>query len=196
MNMRTLIFNGSPRKSGDTVRLINEMQKYLTGEIKIISAYYDKINPCIDCRYCWENIGCCIDDGMQSVYEYIRFCDNIIIASPVYFSELSGSLLNILSRLQCFYTARRFMNKPIEQKNKNGVLILAGGGDGSHERAKSTANILFKMMNTNCLADVFSLNTNILPASEDSKALQTARDAALLLNNLYQNNNIPPCKFY
>ena len=187
MNMRTLIFNGSPRKSGDTVCLINEMQKYLTGEIKIISAYYDKINPCIDCRYCWENIGCCIADDMQSVYEYIKICDNIIIASPVYFSELSGSLLNILSRLQCFYTARCFMNKRIEQKNKNGVLILAGGGDGSHERAKLTADILFKMMNTKCVADIFSLNTNILPASEDRQALQTACDSALLLNNLYQN---------
>jgi multimeric flavodoxin WrbA len=181
--MKTLIFNGSPRKSGDTVYLIAEMQKYLAGEVKIISSYYDKINPCVDCRYCWENIGCCIDDGMREVYGYIKEYDNIVIASPVYFSELTGSLLNMMSRLQCFFAAGFFMNKPVEQKSKNGVLILTGGGDGSHTKAESTANTLFKFMNTKKIAEIYSLNTNNIPAQEDGQALQGARNAAVLLNN-------------
>ena len=188
MCMKTLIFNGSPRKSGDTVCLISEMQKYLAGEIEIISSYYDNISPCFDCRYCWKNAGCCLDDDMQAVYAYIKECDNIIIASPVYFSELTGSLLNIFSRLQCFYTARYFINKPVEQKSKNGVLILAAGGDGIHTKAESTANTLFKFMNTKRVANVFSLNTNNIPASEDKQAVQSAHDAALLLTGLYQAN--------
>jgi hypothetical protein len=30
--VKTLIINGSPRKNGDTMTLINEMTKYLNGE--------------------------------------------------------------------------------------------------------------------------------------------------------------------
>ncbi len=37
--MRTLIFNGSPRKNGDTKSLIDEMTNILDGEILIIDAY-------------------------------------------------------------------------------------------------------------------------------------------------------------
>jgi multimeric flavodoxin WrbA len=62
--MRTLIINGSPRKNGDTMTLINEMTQYLSGELKIINTYYDNISLCIDCRYCWQNDGCSIDDGL------------------------------------------------------------------------------------------------------------------------------------
>lgn len=47
--MKTLIFNGSPRKNGDTVGLINEFIKELDGEYKIVNAYYCDIKPCIDC---------------------------------------------------------------------------------------------------------------------------------------------------
>jgi multimeric flavodoxin WrbA len=48
--MKTLIFNGSPRKSGDTVSLINKMTENLNGEYLIIHVYESGIQPCIDCR--------------------------------------------------------------------------------------------------------------------------------------------------
>jgi len=65
--MKTLIFNGSPKLNGDTAVLIREFTTYLQGDIKIISCY-DNIKPCNDCRYCWSNIGCSIDDEMQEIY--------------------------------------------------------------------------------------------------------------------------------
>jgi len=49
--MKTLIINGSPRKNGDSMTLINEMRKYLEGEVKIINTYYDNISGCIDIAY-------------------------------------------------------------------------------------------------------------------------------------------------
>ena len=36
--MKTLIINGSPRKNGDTVSLINVLTEHLTGEYKIVDA--------------------------------------------------------------------------------------------------------------------------------------------------------------
>ena len=93
--MKTLILNGSPRANGDTVSLIKELTKKLPGEYKIVDAYHCDVSPCVDCRYCWEHPGCAIADEMQEIYAYIQECDNILIASPVYFSELTGKLLDL-----------------------------------------------------------------------------------------------------
>ncbi|WP_169717969.1 hypothetical protein SPSIL_030240 [Sporomusa silvacetica DSM 10669] len=43
--MKTLIINGSPRKNGHAMTLVNEMTKYLNGEVRIIHTYYDDISP-------------------------------------------------------------------------------------------------------------------------------------------------------
>jgi multimeric flavodoxin WrbA len=104
--MKTVIFNGSPRKSGDTAILINEFCSELRGEITVFSAYTDEINPCIDCRYCHEHSGCSIADGMNGIYRSVSDCDNLVIASPLHFSELSGPLLSLFSRFQTYYAAK------------------------------------------------------------------------------------------
>lgn len=171
--MKTLIFNGSPRKNGDTVSLLNEFTKNLNGDYKVIDAYYCNIKPCLDCRYCWKNEGCCQKDEMQEVYDYIRECDNILIASPVYFSELTGQLLAVMSRLQTFFSARFFRKEvPVEKRKKGGV-ILTGGGDGAAENAYNTACILLRMMNAKDIAPVvLSHNTDKIPAKEDKKAVE------------------------
>jgi multimeric flavodoxin WrbA len=91
--MKTLIFNGSPRKNGDTASLVNKVLEDLNGEFKIVNAYDCGVQPCMDCRYCWENRGCRINDSMREIYQYIQECDNVIIASPIYFSVRITSLL-------------------------------------------------------------------------------------------------------
>lgn len=170
--MKTLIFNGSPRKFGDTAQLIAKLTQSLQGEIMIINAYESGIAPCIDCRFCWENDACCIQDDMQNVYEYIKTCDNVVIASPLYFSELTGVLLSLLSRLQMFFYASYFRNTRLIKNNKKGAVILVGGGDGNIEKAYDTACSLLKHMNcTNIYDVVYSHNTNITPAIQDKDAL-------------------------
>lgn len=170
--MKPLIFNGSPRKNGDTVGLINIVLENLKGEYKIINAYDNDINPCTDCRYCWENAGCCISDGMQKIYKYIEECDNILIASPIYFSELTGALLNIGSRLQTYFCAKFFRKEKPIKKAKKGAVIVVGGGDGNINKPYDTACCLLHHMNAyDILPVVFSHNTNNKPAREDETAL-------------------------
>lgn len=170
--MKTLILNGSPRKEGDTVSLINKVLESLNGEYKIINAYDCGIHPCVDCRYCWENDGCCIDDEMQQVYEYIQECDNVLIASPIYFSELTGALLNVGSRLQTYFSASFFRKEKPIKKNKKGAVIIVGGGDGNTDKAYNTACCLLHHMNTyDILPAIVSHNTNNRPAAEDKLAL-------------------------
>ena len=123
--VKTLILNGSPRKNGDTASLIEKITEKIVGEYRIVDAYRCNISPCFDCRYCWENSGCVINDEMQEIYKYIQECDNIMIASPLYFSELTGKLLDVGSRLQTYFCARffRLESKKFYQKNNSSIWI-------------------------------------------------------------------------
>ncbi len=182
--MKTLIFNGSPRKNGDTMALVNEFTRHLGVEYTLIDAYDCNIKPCMDCRYCWTNAGCCIEDEMQDVYNHIQECDNILIASPLYFSELTGQLLAIASRLQTFFCSKYFRKvKPIEKEKKGGV-ILVGGGDGDIKKAYNTACGLLHHMNSRNIAPlVYSHNTNNVPSKYDLKAMEGSKNLALFFKD-------------
>lgn len=181
--MKTLILNGSPRKHGDTAALLEELKKYLHGDIIEVSAYRGNIGSCVDCRYCWKHDGCAIDDGMQAVYRALEEADNVVIASPLYFSQLTGPMLSLASRLQRYYAARRFRGeKPFAGKRKRGALVLVGGGDGKESPAVEMANILFRHVNAKCVGMAISHHTDELPAAQDDAAIGQIRALALALN--------------
>lgn len=181
--MKTLILNGSPRKNGDTAALISHLLENLLGKVKIVNAYDGSIAPCIDCRACRKQDGCIIKDGMQEVYEYLKTCDNVVIASPIYFSELTGQLLNIASRLQTYYSARYIQREEPLLSRKKGAVLLAGGGTGDPMRAYKTASELLSYMN---VREIFPLvcshNTDRVPAAEDREVLMNVRRAAEFLS--------------
>lgn len=181
--MKTLILNGSPRPRGDTVSLINVVSTLIDGEVRTVRAYDRGISPCMDCRYCWEHDWCCINDAMNDVYHYIQEADNVIIASPVYFSEVTGKLLDLASRLQMFYCLRHYRDIELIPTPKRGAVILVGGGDGTVHRAYDTAKILLHQMNCNDIHPlVFSHNTNYANAADDPAALEGLMSIARFLN--------------
>jgi len=127
--MKTLLINGSPRPDGNTVALIRELKAHLEGEIIEISAFYDRIAPCIDCRGCWETASCVVHDGMDVIYG--DDFDNVVIASPVYFGTMPGAVLSLLSRMQPWHVATHFLQTPLVQRPKKAAAIVTAGGKGN-----------------------------------------------------------------
>lgn len=182
--MKTLILNGSPRKHGDTKSLLELLLKELDGEYRIVDAYYSGIKPCVDCRWCWKNEGCCIKDEMQEVYQYIQECDNILIASPIYFSELTGELLSLASRLQTYFSAKYLRKEVPIQKEKRGAVILIGGGGGTIEKPFETACDLLRLINTAEIHPlVYSLYSDKHPATENPAAVQGVKEIVEFFHN-------------
>ena len=144
--MKTLILNGSPRKNGDTAQLLELAKAQLQGTYYVVSAYTADIHPCIDCRHCQKQFGCIFADEMEAVYTYLKDCDRILLASPIYFSELTGSLLNVISRLQPYFYARYFRKEPIPLHIQKAVTVLVGGGTGSPKKAYDTAEQLDSLL--------------------------------------------------
>lgn len=189
--MKTLIINGSPKKNGDTMALITAFQRELRGEVMLLDAE-SGIAPCLDCRYCWENPGCCLQDEMQRVYPYLEACNNIVLASPIWFSSLSGPLLNICSRIQTLFCAQYFRGEKPAEKKKHGVILLAGGEPGTEKQPIQTALTILKFMQVERpgVTVVKSMNTNKLPAAKDQAALASAAEAARECNMLYEQRQI------
>ena len=180
--MKTLILNGSPRKSGDTASLIKALRQLLAGEVIEVSAYRANISPCVDCRYCITHSGCSIDDDMTEIYRALRDCDSVVLASPLFFSEVTGRVLDVGSRLQTLYCARAFRGEAPDICAKKGGIILVGGGDGSPDKAISTATTLLHHMGCKeVFRPVMSLKTNTLPAAEDAGAMAEIRALAAFL---------------
>ncbi|NMA24099.1 MAG: flavodoxin family protein [Clostridiales bacterium] len=169
--MKTLIFNGSPRKKGNTSSLVEELVKRLEGDVKIVRAYDCNVRPCIDCRFCWENKGCSIKDGMQEIYEDIQGADNIVIASPIHFSELTGQLMSVMSRLQTYWCARYLRREEPVPKKKKGGAIIVQGGDGEMKKAEDTAKMLLREMSANPLGVVFAGKSDEIAGVDNKDAM-------------------------
>lgn len=181
--MKTLIFNGSPHTGGDTAALIRSLTAQLKGEVRVVDAWDNAIAPCNDCRFCRTHECCRISDTMTEIYRDINAADNIVIASPLYFSELTGPLLSLLSRLQFFWIAKNVRKAPaLADKARLGFVILVGGGDGAPDKALSTAKTLLKHMGAEFLDCVISHGTDRVPAKNDLAALEAVSRIARTMN--------------
>ncbi|MDR0818048.1 MAG: flavodoxin family protein [Oscillospiraceae bacterium] len=183
--MKTLILNGSPRLNGDTAALLAVLRENLNGEITEISAYRDNIKPCIDCRKCRTLPGCAIRDDMDIVTS--NDFDNVIVASPVYYGLLAGPLISLASRFQFYYSAKAFLNAPIEVTPKLGAVILtAGGSKGNANNAVPLARVILRIRGA-ALPDekiIMSAQTDSFPAKNDTAAAEKIRSLAARWNQI------------
>lgn len=122
---------------------------------------------------------------MQGIYDYIQECDNILIASPIYITQLTAPLLCVASRLQTYFCAKYFRKEIPIKKPKKGAIILVGAGDGKIDSAHYVADrVLYKMNAKDVFPLVSSFDTTDIPAIDDKAAVAGARGIASFFNGI------------
>jgi multimeric flavodoxin WrbA len=181
--MKTLIINGSPRPHGDTAALISLLKQRLLGDVAELSAYRGNFSPCVDCRRCRETDACAIHDDMDIVYA--DDFDNVVVASPVYFSAMTPPMLAIVSRFQAHFSGHRFRGGSKTKQPKKGAIILVGGESGGAESAGRHAYILLKALNARGFDThtVTSMRTDFVPADADPAAVEGILGIAAFFND-------------
>ncbi|WP_287583204.1 flavodoxin family protein [Candidatus Borrarchaeum sp.] len=134
--MQILAISGSPRKEGNTEYLVDVFLKTaekLGANVDLIRLSEFKIHPCDSCWICVENGKCAIKDEMEEIYPKLLASDGILIASPVYFNNVTAQTKIFIDRTWCM---RRKL------KGKVGGCVVVGRRFG-HETAIQAIHSFF-----------------------------------------------------
>ena len=148
--MLVLGFQGSPRKKGNTSFLLkNFMQavEKLGAQTRIIEVTQKNIIPCKEYVVCERKGYCPIDDDVKTeIYPLIRQAEVIVLATPIFFFNMTAQLKAVVDRCQLFW-ARKYKLKLCDpaKKSKRGFLLAVGASKGKSlfEGLQLTAKYFF-----------------------------------------------------
>ena len=107
--MKVIAINGSPKKAGNTNHALKMVGDELISEgieFEILHVGHKLLHGCAACGKCAENRDekCSFGaDGLNEWIQIIKAADGIIIASPVHYSGIGGTMKCFLDRL--FYVS-------------------------------------------------------------------------------------------
>jgi multimeric flavodoxin WrbA len=100
---KIVVILGSPRKKGNSSTLAESLIKGAEENGAEVQTFFLQgldIKPCNACDKCMSNpgTGCVIDDDMQKIYPAVRSADAIVIASPIYWFNISAQTKLFIDR--------------------------------------------------------------------------------------------------
>ena len=133
--MLVLGFQGSPRKKGNTSFLLSTFMQAverLGAQTRIIEVAQKNIIPCREYVVCEKKGYCPIDDDIKTeIYPLIRQAEIVVLASPIFFFNMTAQLKAVVDRCQLFW-ARKYKLRLTDpaQKTKRGFLLSVGASKG------------------------------------------------------------------
>ncbi len=134
MAKRIIIFNGSPRKNGNTAELIKSFEKGAKEEGNTVTEFFlneMEIHGCLGCFGGGKNpeSPCAQKNDMLKIYPEYKAADVVALASPLYYWTISGQLKTAFDRL--FAVAE--CDNDYRNSKKECVLLMTAEGNGFDE---------------------------------------------------------------
>jgi multimeric flavodoxin WrbA len=130
--MKVIIFNGSPRKEGNTAAILNGVAKGLSdkgSQIDYFDLFHMDFKDCSACMGCKRGDRCVQKDELSPALEKIMTADAIVIGSPIYISAETATTKALVDRFYSFLGpgagAGQFTNRL--PKGKKAVMLLTCG---------------------------------------------------------------------
>ena len=181
---KALVIFGSPRQNGDTAFFVDLFEKNFDGQVERLDVFANakkgtsQLTPCLDCRACTKVPGCVINDNLFEILS--REYDVVVIASPLYMSNLPAPMFSLISRFNFLYNNKVHLKQQMQFPSKKAVLILVGGGgeckmlmgENNQDNAIKQAQYIFKKINANLEQQniVLSLDTDRVEVDKDITA--------------------------
>jgi len=193
-------FNGSPRKYGNTFKMLKMALLAAEREgarTRLFHLYDYNIKPCLGClvddqKAC--RYPCVIEDDMKEIYREILDADGIIIATPIYWYNVSGVLKNFIDRITVFENMINIEGRSWVEGKVAGV-IAAGNDSG----CISVISNLYAVLNSMGFAIppwALAYKNNMLPLKSEKERLLDAANigrCVALMAKLLKNG---PEKWY
>ena len=106
-NRKLVVLLGSPRQKGNSAALAEQVVTGATAGGADVESFYlhgMEIQPCDACEACrgHSDDGCIVEDGMQEIYPKLRDADAFVIASPIYWFNMSAQAKLFMDRCYAF----------------------------------------------------------------------------------------------
>jgi len=131
MSKNIVLLSGSPRKGGNTDKLVDAFIAGAESAGKSVTLFRTadmKIGGCLGCSHCFEEKGVCVlKDDMPKILDALREADALVLASPVYYFSVSAQLKLAIDRTYALLS----VGTPIKR-----TALLLTCGDTSEEAAE------------------------------------------------------------
>jgi len=129
--LKILGIHSSPVKNGNTSSLAEYALRSAASEpgveTEMIALAGLTVGDCIHCNWCMRKQTadrlCNVEDDASAILKKIRDCDILLLASPVYFTRLSGAMACLIDRTRCFLFGRQGHTA---LRDKVGVALAVG----------------------------------------------------------------------
>ena len=150
--MKVLGIYGSPRKGGNSERLLDEALRgaeSVGAEVITVRPCALTISGCVECGGCDKTGKCVVKDDMGQVYPLLEDASVIILSVPIFFYGPPAQAKALIDRCQAAWCKRALEKKTPEKRRLydggRGYLIGVGATKGSNlfEGAKLVAKYFY-----------------------------------------------------
>jgi multimeric flavodoxin WrbA len=149
--MKVTCLFGSPRTNGNSAqiarRFLDEAEKH-GAEVKQFVLNRLNFKGCQGCDVCkTKQDQCAVDDDLKPVLEAVRETDILVIATPVYYADVTSQLKAFIDRTYSFVDADYMTNPDASRLKKGKKLVFIQtqeAGEGSFSDVFKKYNLFFK----------------------------------------------------
>jgi multimeric flavodoxin WrbA len=126
--VRLVALCGSPRKGGNSDVLLDAAiagAREAGAEVSKFYLRHMKISGCIECLYCNTHGVCSIKDDMQQIYDAIEVSDRLLLASPIFFYNVSSWAKACIDRFQPYWCRKALLKTPLGPASSGGERCAA-----------------------------------------------------------------------
>jgi multimeric flavodoxin WrbA len=134
--MRVTVLNGSPNKQGTCSFIIREIVDRISDDVEVSRHELNElsIHGCQECFACRSSRTdrCYHEDDLSPVLQEVKTTDCLILASPVFFADLSAQMKCFVDRTWAYF-GQNGQSAGHLKRNRRIVFILSYGyGDPGH----------------------------------------------------------------
>ena len=129
---KIVILNGSPRKTGNTSALVKSFTEGAESAGNTVTEFFLDGMNIHGCKGCFgghssKACPCVQQDDMNQIYPAVRDCDVIILASPLYYWNMSGQIRTAIDRL---FALEESDGNLLRGHGRASALLMAAEGHG------------------------------------------------------------------
>ncbi len=132
MGKKIVVLNGSPRKNGNTSALVDAFTKGAESAGNQVSVFHLDSMDIHGCKGCFggnssNECPCVQNDDMNIIYPAVREAEVVVLATPLYYWNMSGQIRTAIDRL--FALEEGGMNL-LRGNGRAAALLMSAEGSG------------------------------------------------------------------